>query len=173
MSTPRKGKKGSGRRSPSPRASPCTATSSEVSALAHSSAASSRLLQLQISEVVDAGLGCDEARLMMSPSAMIALALRGGELVQLEWGSTYNAISSFGVSSAISADICSAAGSVALVMSIVLTAFPSLNLAPHRVSIHPSILPCISPPCRLHLNAPSHPLLPANRTSNFAIQPST
>ena len=151
MSTPRKGKKGSGRRSPSPRASPHGASSSEGLDSSHSLAVSSKLQQLQISDLVDAGSGCDEARVLISPSTMIALSIRGGDLVQLEWSSANKAIRGCSGSSDIDNVNADIAVSVVPSMSIVLTAFPSITLAPYRVAVHPSILSCISPPCRLGL----------------------
>ena len=142
MSTPRKGKKGSGRRSPSPRASPVSSSPSECRPSLNSVEVSSKPQQLQISELLDAGNGCDEARLLVSPSAMNAMALRGGELVLLQWKSVIGSSTS-SVSSSSDADSL-----LAPCMSIVLTAFPSITLAPHRVAVHPSILCCVSTPCR-------------------------
>jgi hypothetical protein len=143
MSTPRKGKKGSGRRSPSPRASPHSDSSNP------SSEASVMPRQLQISELVDAGSSFDEARVLISPNALTTLALRSGDLVLLEWSSADKDSSS---SSAISMISNSVSHSVAPVMSIVLTAFPSTNSAAHRVGLHSSVLSCISPPCRFGPN---------------------
>jgi hypothetical protein len=143
MSTPRKGKKGSGRRSPSPRASPHSTLSNP------SLETSIGPRQLQISELVDAGSSFDEARVLISPNALTTLALRSGDLVLLEWGCVDKDSSG---SSAISMTGNSVSHSVAPVMSIVLTAFPSTNSAAHRVGLHASVLSCVSPPCRFGPN---------------------
>ena len=149
MSTPRKGKKGSGRRSPSPRASPLGSSPSEPRPSFNALEVSGKPQELQISELLDAGNGCDEARLLVSPSAMNAMALRGGELVLLQWRSVIGNISShIGSSTSSTSSSPDADSLLAPCMSIVLTAFPSINLAPHRVAVHPSILCCVSPPCR-------------------------
>ena len=155
MSTPRKGKKGGGRRSPSPRASPLGSSPSEPRPSFNALEVSGKPQELQISELLDAGNGCDEARLLVSPSAMNAMALRGGELVLLQWRSVNGSISSCIGSSTSSASSSSDADSLlAPCMSIVLTAFPSISLAPHRAAAHPSILSCVSPPCRFAPNPP-------------------
>jgi hypothetical protein len=151
MSTPRKGKKGGGRRSPSPRASPQSTSSSE-GAFGKSHEALSRPQQLQISELVDAGISSDETRVLISPSALNALALKSGDLVRLEWSSTDKNISSCSNGIAISPLRHSDSDTAAPLMSIVLTAFLSTNSAPYRVAVHPSILSFISAPCRFRPN---------------------
>jgi len=66
------------------------------------------------------------------------MALRGGELVLLQWRSVNGSISSCIGSSTSSASSSSDADSLlAPCMSIVLTAFPSISLAPHRAAAHP------------------------------------
>jgi hypothetical protein len=151
MSTPRKGKKGGGRRSPSPRASSQSTPSSE-GAFFKSHEALSRPQQLQISELVDAGISFDESRVLLSPSTLTALALKSGDLVRLDWSSTAKNFSSCSNSSAIGTPSRSDSDTAAPLMSIVLTAFLSTNLPPYRVAVHPSILSCISPPCRFGPN---------------------
>jgi hypothetical protein len=148
MSTPRKGKKGGGRRSPSPRASLHSPSSSEGHASADFHEASSRPRQLRVIELVDAGISCDEGRILISPSALTALAVRSGDLVRLEWSSTDKSVNSCISKGIISAVGNSDAETVAPFMSVVLTAFPSTSLASHRAAVHPSLLSCTSPPCR-------------------------